>query len=302
MKLRKIFEEIYVATPEEAKGIIKNNPVIQSLWQGKYTIFESADGTNDYSILNAVPAKPKKKRNAMAYPVQWDVKFFDSLGSFKKRKEYADQNLEKIAAGSARIVYKIDDEKVLKLAKNKKGLAQNEVESDWGFQHYRTAEVFNVDDQFRWLEMELVKRVSPKTFEKKTGVSIDELGSFLKYHESRRQPSSYIRIPKPENDEELWENEFALDIITLMGDYDLPAGDLSRISSYGETADGDIVLVDFGLDKSVGKEHYNHNYKKNAMIATYGEHVPDQNMGNDEHIGDYWNREPVNTYVAGPVH
>ena len=66
------------------------------------------------------------------YPSSWNIEEFKSLRSFAERKRYCDANLQKIASGSGRIVYKVDNQKVLKLAKNKKGVAQNEIESELG--------------------------------------------------------------------------------------------------------------------------------------------------------------------------
>ena len=61
-----------------------------------------------------------------AYPTSFNIEEFKQLKSFNQRIQYCEQHLQRISSGSSRIVYKIDDEKVLKLAKNKKGLAQNE--------------------------------------------------------------------------------------------------------------------------------------------------------------------------------
>ena len=44
------------------------------------------------------------------------MKVFKSLPSFAARVRYCNEKLQRISSGSARIVYKIDDEKVLKLA------------------------------------------------------------------------------------------------------------------------------------------------------------------------------------------
>ena len=63
-----------------------------------------------------------------AYPESFNMETFKSLRNHAERNRYAAEHLQKIAAGSSRIVYKIDDEKVLKLAKNDKGIAQNETE------------------------------------------------------------------------------------------------------------------------------------------------------------------------------
>ena len=56
------------------------------------------------------------------YPSSWNIEEFANLKSFNQRKNYCEQNLRRISSGSGRIVYQVDNEKVLKLAKNKKVL------------------------------------------------------------------------------------------------------------------------------------------------------------------------------------
>jgi hypothetical protein len=48
----------------------------------------------------------------------------DNIKSFSGKIKFADQNLSKIGSGTGRAVYDIDGTKVLKLAKNPKGVAQ----------------------------------------------------------------------------------------------------------------------------------------------------------------------------------
>jgi len=62
------------------------------------------------------------------YPSSFNMEEFKTLRSYSARVRYCETHLQRIAAGTARVVFKIDNEKVLKLAKNQKGLAQNEVE------------------------------------------------------------------------------------------------------------------------------------------------------------------------------
>ena len=84
------------------------------------------------------------------YPSSFDMGTFKSLKSHAGRNRYAQEHLQRLSSGSSRIVYKIDDEKVLKLAKNDKGIAQNEVEIEYG--QYPdiddvVAKIFDYDDE-----------------------------------------------------------------------------------------------------------------------------------------------------------
>ena len=116
------------------------------------------------------------------YPPTWDIDTFKSLTSFSQRIKYCNQNLKRLASGSARIAYQIDDEKVLKLAKNKKGIAQNSVERDWYVQQSYgdvVAKIFDVDENDLWLEMELAKKLTPSAFIRIVGEPVDVVGKYL---------------------------------------------------------------------------------------------------------------------------
>lgn len=96
------------------------------------------------------------------YPLTFNMEHFKTLRSFNQRIQYCEQNLQRISSGTSRIVYKIDNEKVLKLAKNSKGLAQNEVEA--GYSKYNdledlVARTFDYDEKNLWVEMELARPV-----------------------------------------------------------------------------------------------------------------------------------------------
>jgi hypothetical protein len=194
------------------------------------------------------------------YPASFNKQEFEKIKSFQGKLNYAVTHLRKIASGSARTVFAIDDKKALKIAKNKKGLAQNAVEMEAYLQQYEiTARVFDKDQNNDfWLEMELAKKLSPKRFKEITGVSIEETSQYARYKESlhRRGRSAF---GQPDNFESLENNEFLIDLMSLMMDYDMPAGDLGRLSSYGEISrDGKpyVVLVDFGLTNTVYDDFY----------------------------------------------
>ena len=95
----------------------------------------------------------------MAYPTSFDIQQFKQIRSFAEKIRYCDSRLIKLGSGSGRIVYQIDDEKVLKLAKNAKGIAQNAVEAEGYIQNYSiAARVFETDDNDSFVEMELARK------------------------------------------------------------------------------------------------------------------------------------------------
>ena len=119
--------------------------------------------------------------NEMAYPQSFSFEEFNTISTYAGKQRYAEKHLKRLGSGSARVVYQIDDEKVLKLAKNRKGLAQNEVELDWGLQQYGTvAKIYESDeDKFYWLEMQLAKKLNVSDFESINEVSWKDYIKFL---------------------------------------------------------------------------------------------------------------------------
>ena len=197
------------------------------------------------------------------YPSSWNVDEFKKLRSFNQRIQYCQNNLVRLSSGSSRIVYKIDETKVLKLAKNNKGLAQNEVEIDYGRDYMWdgiTAEVFEYDDNNLWLEMELARKLTPNEFKRIVGVTFEEFVQTIRYYENEQKPKSrYYNPSKPDNYDDMWENEFVYRILDVIGSYGVPAGDLTRLSTYGivnrENQDH-VVMVDFGLTNDVYDSYY----------------------------------------------
>ena len=196
------------------------------------------------------------------YPSNWNVEEFKKLTSFNQRIQYCEDNLTRISSGSSRVVYKIDETKVLKLAKNKKGIAQNEVEIDFSNDYMWdeiVAKIFNYDPDNLWLEMELARKLTTNEFKSITGLTFEEYCAGLRYYESLQKPKRGINYSEPEGYDDMWENEFAYEILNIVGSYDIPVGDLCRTSTYGVVSrDGGnkIVMIDYGLTGEVYNSYY----------------------------------------------
>lgn len=198
------------------------------------------------------------------YPINWNIEEFKKLNSFAKRVDYCNKNLQRISSGSSRIVYKIDDTKVLKLAKNRKGLAQNEIEIEYsGYYdiHDVVAQVFESDDNNLWVEMELARKVTPKLFMEIVGVDFNQYCDAMKYHhdEVTGNNRKIFKLMKPKNMDEMWENEFVYEMLSFLGNYEPPIGDLCKLSTYGvvnRNGKNMIVMIDYGLTNDVYDSYY----------------------------------------------
>lgn len=196
------------------------------------------------------------------YPQSFDMKFFKTLQSFASRKKYCDEHLKKISQGSSRIVYYIDNEKVLKLAKNKKGLAQNEVEIDYSDDYMLTgivAPVYDYHENFLWLEMALAKKVKKSDFKRITGIDFDDFGEVLISADSRyRNRGSQFKVDQDLVDK-VMDDEFTSGVYDYIANFDIPSGDMRRLNSYGLIkVDGEeqLAIIDYGLTTDVFKNYY----------------------------------------------
>lgn len=196
------------------------------------------------------------------YPETFSFQQLEDIGSYAGKLRYAETHLQKLASGSARVVYKVDDTKVLKMAKNKKGLAQNSVEAQGYLQNYDiVAQVFETDNDDYWIEMEYARKVSKADFKRIAEVSIEELGQYLTYirFQMRGGRNSFGYHIEPDVKERMEESEFVGDLMSFVYDNDMETGDMGRLSTWGKVLrDGEerIVLIDYGLTNSVYKDYY----------------------------------------------
>jgi len=107
----------------------------------------------------------------------FDIRCLDSLKSFKKRIEYCRRFLKFLGRGSSRIVFLMPNGHALKMAWNKKGLAQNEAEE--GDYYLDTldcfAKTFNTSEDHTWIETELARKCSESEFERLNGFSFKNM-------------------------------------------------------------------------------------------------------------------------------
>lgn len=135
-----------------------------------------------------------------------------------------------IGAGSARKVYDLNNGFVIKIARNIKGIAQNEAEFLISNDDESSlfAKVYFLSDDYKYLIME-----------KANGIK------------SEKEILNYFKI---QNKKQLKSNE---DIKEVHDKYNLVWADLYKFTSWGKIKDK-LVLIDYGYTKEI----YNKFYKK----------------------------------------
>ena len=170
-----------------------------------------------------------------------------SLETFKDRIDYAEKHLEHLSSGSSRLIYKLPDGRVLKLAKNEKGIAQNKVEANPKMKSKYINPTIRSDKNGIWKLSPYLNKITEKEFEKLTDVNFKEFGKALEHKINKEsKPGDYDKISKLDLFKEL---------VRLNKDFDILIGDMIRISSWG-TKDDLPILLDTGLSEKIWDKFY----------------------------------------------
>ena len=253
----------------------------QSERSGKmnHTFWEfSLDGGNTWYILKPQPVQSlqpsklvirtneSKRRITEAAKNTFSTDQLSQITSFRQRLLYCQQNLgQSIGSGSSRVVFQIDDQRCLKLAKNEKGIAQNEVEGEYYKQQFDCIpKIFDKAEDDSWMICEYVLPAKPADFKHCLGLTWDEFQSFMgsaynEYDRNRFRNTYYSKM----NDEQFYElienNGILQEFYQYMTDYQPPLGDLLRIANYGMVRRYNqdyIVILDHGLTDQIYNDYY----------------------------------------------
>lgn len=181
------------------------------------------------------------------------LKNIEGLENYNSRKEYAEKNLKHLSSGSSRIVYSSPDDTIIKLAKNDKGIAQNEAECNPKMKSKYLNKVIKHAKDFSWMETHYLDKITVKDFKKMTGLEFDDFGEAIRY--GLKNVSGNSGKDKPKNFDEVAESEIYKEMKKIGNQFKLMPGDLARISSWG-TKDSNPVLIDAGLTQDVFDEYY----------------------------------------------
>jgi hypothetical protein len=203
--------------------------------------------------------------NEAPLPDDWDKSAYKSDTSFASRLRYAQERAKKIGTGSSRVAFEIEYQgrpTILKIAKNKKGIAQNDYESQMFNDYYVvgmgiTIPMIDHDEENEpptWIHTEKAEKMKPTQFKKFfSGLTPDELITVINYGTGRSNMSS---PEETERMQEIIENNEDIDsLVDLVGNYGLPVGDFSRLANWG-IYNGQPVIIDLGLSSDVMAQHY----------------------------------------------
>lgn len=199
-------------------------------------------------------------------PDDWDKSVYKSDKSFASRVKYAQERAKKIGTGSSRIAFEIEYQgrpTILKIAKNRKGIAQNEYEAQMFNDYYLTGMGITIpmidydeeNDPPTWLHVEKAEKMKPTQFKNFfNGLAPEELIYLVKYIAGKWS----IRVDKPtqEKYEQIYEkNEAVSSLVNIVANYDIEPSDFERLANWG-IYKNQPVIIDIGASSEVMKLHY----------------------------------------------
>lgn len=222
---------------------------------------------------------------------------FKSFTDLYDMTKYAKEHLSYIGAGSSRMTFALSSGKVLKLAKHNSsyedaGRDQNkeevEVSTTPGVSSIIT-KVFDFEPKFNWIISELVRPFNDEGYEESIGMDLMDFGEVLdmviKQNYTLKEAIEAIREDSFTSDhartlEEILKpdkipvvSNLLKQIKSLAKRFNMPKGDLVAPDHYGKTANGRVVLLDYGLSWDVGMAHYGFDRPRNLKQASEPSYV-----------------------------
>lgn len=185
------------------------------------------------------------------------LKKISDAKEFSKKINIAKENFDFLGEGSSRVVFKLSDDYVIKIAKNDKGIAQNLSEMRPELQTSVTNKILVGDKKGSYIITSFAEDITEKEFEELTDMNFKQFSAAILYKFNQEDEKNF---PKPRDYEEIKKNEYFKKMIDLIVHHDLLEGDAVRISSYGKIGNK-VKLVDYGLDRDIYKKLYNKKKK-----------------------------------------
>lgn len=215
--------------------------------------------------------------------------------------------LKEVDTGSSRTVFIIDSKRVLKVAKNIKGKAQNKAEVEIYTSNKDSGlftKVFRWNASYTWILSELVRPLKQyKEFEELTGLDfftlekafhIGEMPAMLEHYKSQYEGNNQVLqkwlSPNKPNYIDKYDIEglqekvqslqkiyksltnpkvfdFLDKLLSVKEANELEEADLTSIGHWGKTADGRVVILDYGYTTNVRQTHYgNYDHQQSGTL------------------------------------
>ncbi len=235
------------------------------------------DFDRTYTLINNKVKSPISEHTELLLnsplPDDWDSNVYSPDVSFKKRIDYAVARAQKMGTGSSRIAFEIEYQgrpTILKIAKNAKGMAQNEAEAgildDYFIEGLGVTvpliDYDEINEQPVWIHLEKATKATPKQLCNllKCGDALTNLVYVAAYNIGKRRQSvegimDHIHKNFNYSDEDIETFEEYAQALSELGHYGLELADFTRAANWG-IYNGKPVIIDVGATDYVMQQYY----------------------------------------------
>lgn len=184
-----------------------------------------------------------------------------------------DRNLEEVGIGSSRFTLGLSTGKVVKIARNQKGIEQNKLEATAGkdpYVHRILASVYDWSDDYAWIVAERLDPLEDGDFraaESASGVPWADVREILglsdksEYKATAEEITNKLESKKEKSAESAPGCPRGRDFLELLIGFlerykDMLPGDIVKLSSWGVNDKGCLVLLDYGITRKKFEEMY----------------------------------------------
>jgi hypothetical protein len=208
------------------------------------------DTANEFKVISVGMFNP----NNWGLNQNGELKFFN-LAISNTYKNVAGGKEEVPGTGSSRQVFDIGNDRVLKLAKNKAGIAQNTMEMRIQNSNPLFAKIFDVDKKGLWVIAEKITPFKSGEFEDFTEIPeiINEKEFINKFHKLDEATLRDIKKDLRLSDK---ATIILKQMIMAALKYNLLLGDTLDPKHWGLNSSGEMKLYDYGLDNKLFDTYY----------------------------------------------
>lgn len=183
-----------------------------------------------------------------SYAEEFSLPTLSEIPKFFKRIQYCSKRLTKIAHGSSRVVFHFSEDFVIKVAKDTKGLAQNEMEAKIAENNLSvTIPYHSSDKEFKWIIFQKAQETDLKEIESKLQIPLSEVN-----YQMRKMKKSFLESGSCINE---LKTPIAKDLQILIEKHNIAIGDIVKPSSWG-IYNNEAKLIDFGLTSEIYQKFF----------------------------------------------
>lgn len=248
-------------TSKPSMSQIRTNDVNRAVRDGEAVKYES----RERKIIRLSNAQVRMLKEAQ--DDTFSLSELSSIPSFRGRVQYCNQHIGRhCGRGSSRMVWQLDDKRVLKLAFNQKGIAQNGVEYDQLLQRMGIVpKIYDIDRNNYWIVSEYVLPAKARDFNECVGLSWEGWCKFIYTAVAIKNGNRRKWGTTVYSEEEFYQMIEDDDTMTLDGfrdyimNYNVGDYDLTRLANYGmvmREGGPEVVLLDAGLSEEIWNQYY----------------------------------------------